>query len=249
MSSVCNCYRYIYYLWSHRTSSSELGRPRKCVSIEDILELRTLNYNWTKIARHTQSYIVQKVRRSWYFCNTPLSDVQLDEIVSSIKQDHPNDGEVLIKGHLISRGIRVPRQALHDSIHRVDHENIDACCNSIIHRRVYSVPHPNSVWHIDGHHKLVRWRFVIHGAIDGFSHTVIYLRCCDNNRALTVLELFTHAVSQFGLPDRVCSDYGGENTEVWKYMIAAHNLDYHCVITGSSVHNERVERLHVEGCP
>ncbi len=26
-------------------------------------------------------------------------------------------------------------------------------------------------------------------------------------------------------------------------MIAAHNNDYSCVITGSSVHNERVERL------
>ena len=60
---------------------------------------------------------------------------------------------------------------------------------------------------------------------------------------MTVLELFAHAVSQFGLSDRVRSDYGVENTEVWKYMIAAHNLDYHCIITGSSVHNERVERL------
>jgi len=87
--------------------------------------------------------------------NTPLSDVQLDEIVSSIKQDHPNDGEVLIKGHLISRGIRVPRQALRDSIHQVDHENVDARRNSVIHHRIYSVPYPNSVWHIDGHHKLV----------------------------------------------------------------------------------------------
>ena len=84
---------------------------------------------------------------------------------------------------------------------------------------------------------------MIHGAIDGFSRTVVYLKCCDNNQALTVLELFVHAVSQFGLPDRVRSNYGGENTEVWKYMIAVHNLDYHCVITGSSVRNETVERL------
>ena len=60
---------------------------------------------------------------------------------------------------------------------------------------------------------------------------------------MTVLELFVHAVSQFGLPDRVRLNYCGENTEVWKYMIAVHNLDYHCVITGSSVHNERVERF------
>ena len=33
--------------------------------------------------------------------NASLTDAQLDEIICSIKQDHPNDGEVLIKGHLI----------------------------------------------------------------------------------------------------------------------------------------------------
>ena len=99
-------------------------------------------------------------------------------IVSSTKQDYPNDGEVLIKGHFISRGIQV--QAMQDSIHRTDHENVDACRNSVIHRCVYSVPYPNSVWHIDEHHKLVRWRLVIHDAIDGYSRTVVYLKCCDN---------------------------------------------------------------------
>ena len=179
---------------------SEVGRPRKYVSIEDILELRALNYNWTKIASMldiSRATLYRRLEEAGISTNdkTPLSDEELDRIVSSIKQDHPNDGEVLIKGHLISRGIRVPRQAMRDSIHRIDHENVDARRNSVIHRRVYSVPYPNSVWHIDGHHKLVRWRFVIHGAIDGFSRTVVYLKCCDNNRALTVLKLFVHAVS------------------------------------------------------
>ena len=27
---------------------------------------------------------------------------------------------------------------------------------------------PNSLWHIDGYHKLIRWRIVIHGVIDGY---------------------------------------------------------------------------------
>ena len=238
---------HVSWLPLHRTIS-EAGRPRKLVSIEDILELRALNYNWTKIAIMldiSRATLYRRLEEAGISADdrTPLSNTELDGIITSIKQDHPNDGEVLIKGHLISRGIRVSRQALRDSIHRVDHERVDARRGSVIHRRVYSVPHPNSVWHIDGHHKLIRWRFVIHGAIDGFSRTIIYLKCCDNNRALTVLESFTCAVSQFGLPDRVRSDYGGENTEVWKYMIAAHDLDYRSVITGSSVHNERVERL------
>ena len=99
------------------------------------------------------------------------------------------------------------------------------------------------MWHIDDHHKIIWWCFVIHGAIDGFSHASIDLKCSDINRARTVLRLFQDGVSHFGLPEHVRSDHRGENADVWRYMIATHNLDYSCVVTGSSVHHERVERL------
>ena len=36
-------------------------------------------------------------------------------------------------------------------------------------------------------------------------------------------------------------DHGGENVDVWRCMVAFHNGDVSSVITGSSVHNERVE--------
>ncbi|KIJ99156.1 hypothetical protein K443DRAFT_62827, partial [Laccaria amethystina LaAM-08-1] len=36
------------------------------------------------------------------------------------------------------------------------------------HKR-YHVPRPNSLWHIDGHHKLIVWGIVIHGIADGYS--------------------------------------------------------------------------------
>ena len=39
------------------------------------------------------------------------------------------------------------------------------------------------------------------------------------------------------------SDHGGENVDVWRYMLSSHSFDYSCIITGSSVHNERIERL------
>ena len=35
---------------------------------------------------------------------------------------------------------------------------------------------------------------------------------------------------------------GGENVDVWRCMIEAHSTEI-AVITGSSVHNERIERL------
>ncbi|KAI6103776.1 hypothetical protein EDD16DRAFT_1480358, partial [Pisolithus croceorrhizus] len=39
----------------------------------------------------------------------------------------------------------------------------------------YYVKQPNTVWHIDGHHKLIHQGIVIHGFIDRFCHTV-----CEN---------------------------------------------------------------------
>ena len=38
------------------------------------------------------------------------------------------------------------------------------------------------------------------------------------------------------------SDLGGENIDVWRYMIEEHS-DLSVVITGSSTHNQRIERL------
>lgn len=101
------------------------------------------------------------------------------------------------------------------------------------------MPGPNAVWHIDGNHKLIRWRFVIHGGIDGYSRTIVYMRCSDNNRADTVFSSFHAAVCGYGLPSCIRSDLGGKNVTVWRYMI-----EQQCaVITGSSTHNERIERL------
>jgi hypothetical protein len=45
-----------------------------------------------------------------------------------------------------------------------------------------------------------------------------------------------------GLPQKVCSDLGGENVKVWRYIVEQHTSNS-AVITGSSTHNERIERL------
>ena len=94
---------------------------------------------------------------------------------------------------------------------------------------------------MDGNHKLIRWKFVVHGAIDGYSRVIVMLKCSTNNKAETVLHHFTQAGSSFGLPDKLRTDGGGENVDAWQYMIQHRNSD--SVIVGSSVHNERIERL------
>ena len=96
---------------------------------------------------------------------------------------------------------------------------------------------------VDSHHKLIRWRFVSHAAIDGYCRLILYLHCSTNNKASTVYELFLKAIQRYHLPSRVRSDQGLENVTVAKHMIERRGAERHSMITGSSTHNQRIERL------
>ena len=61
--------------------------------------------------------------------------------------------------------------------------------------------------------------------------------------ALSSIILFTNAVRVHGLPNRVRSDLGRENIDVWQFMAELHT-NVPAVITGSSTHNEWIERLY-----
>ena len=100
--------------------------------------------------------------------------------------------------------------------------------------------------HADGNHKLIRWRFVIHGAIDGYSRMIVFLKCVTNNRADTVLGHFLEAVNRFRCPEKIRTDYGTENIQMARWMLDYHGVEKRPVLTGLSVHNQRIERLWVD---
>ena len=139
--------------------------------------------------------------------------------------------------------INVTRQRVHDSLLRVSPSFIRHRCSHTVTRRVYSVPSSNYLWHIDGLHCLICWKIVIHGGIDSYSRRIVYLHASSNNRAETVFHVFYEAVRECGWPSRVRSDKGEENVDVARAMLLVRGIRRKCHITGSSVHNQRIERL------
>ena len=103
---------------------------------------------------------------------------------------------------------------------------------------------------------ICRWKFIVHGGVDGFSRLVVFLNLSYNNRADTVLKYFQQAVSKWGIPAGVryiiygsihckfvviyiCflrSVHGLENIGVADFMIAAREGEPgSSFITGKSV--------------
>ena len=178
-----------------------------------------MRFTWTKIAKLfdiSRSTLYRRLDEegiSHLASYTDISDADLDKKITEIKNVHPNDGECMLIGHLARCGVVVQRSHVCASIHRVDPVNTTIRRSVTVHRRVYHVDGPNCLWHIDGNHKLIKWRFVIYyGEIDGFFRTIVYLHCSNNNHAITHLS----AVQSYGLPEKVCSDLGGENVDIWR---------------------------------
>ena len=81
-----------------------------------------------------------------------------------------------------------------------------------------------------------------HCAIDGYSRLIVFLMCSNNNRASTVYESFMQAVRHYGLPSRIRCDQG-EKVRVSQHMLHHRGSERRSVLVGSSVHNQRIERL------
>ena len=86
-----------------------------------------------------------------------ITDQQLDEVVYMIQQQFPMCGNRQIQGFLLSYGLRIQQTIIRESQRRVDPNGAIIRRLSVLNRREYSVPSPLSLYHIDGHHKLIRY--------------------------------------------------------------------------------------------
>lgn len=172
---------------------------------------------------------------------TVISDDAVERLVVRIRsQGNQSLGEVGMITALRIEGAFLPQAQVRRALQSVDGPGRHARWQQIRKRRRYAVPFPPALVHIDGLHlppslcqqtssdvhltcglyqttgnlKLVRWLFVLHGGIDGYSRRIFYLQAATNDEASTVLRAFQSGVARLGWPSRLRADYGGENLRV-----------------------------------
>lgn len=133
---------------------SRRGRPRFTITREQLLYLRALCFTWTDIASLLGISRMMIFRRCQEFgilddATNIIDDTQLRLLLSDLRKSSPHIGEVMVMGHLRSLGYNVPRARVRNAIRDTDPINIALRWQgTVTSRRPYSVPGPNSLWHI-----------------------------------------------------------------------------------------------------
>lgn len=171
MEELSSCLRALYQEWHdfleriERSESvayqvpleppnSRRGRPRFVISRDQLEYLRSLSFTWTDISALLGVSRMTLFRRRVEFqmVSDPsrrVGDAELRTILSTIRQQLPHVGEKMVSGRLRSLGYHVTRERLRQAIRDTDPINCALRWQGVLSpRRPYSVPGPNSLWHI-----------------------------------------------------------------------------------------------------
>ena len=131
------------------------GRPKFQISPDQLQYLSSMSFNWTQIAEMLGvSRMTIYRRRVEYGLNSSTSgsptDSELRIILNEIQRDQPALGETMIWGRFRSMGFHVTRSRLRQAIRESDDPLQRALRwrGELARRQPYSVPGPNSLWHI-----------------------------------------------------------------------------------------------------
>jgi len=133
---------------------SSRGRPRFDISREQLLYLSSMSFSWTDIAKMlgVSRMTIYRRRVEFSLVEDPRivpTDAQLRTAVRSIQAGQPALGEAMIIGRIRAMGYKVTRERLRQEIRFSDPlQSALRWRGGLTSRRPYSVPGPNSLWHI-----------------------------------------------------------------------------------------------------
>lgn len=118
----------------------------------------------------------------------------VDRIIEEYVLGNPKVGETQIIGHVKGNyNYKGTRAQFRESIARVCGVELEERTNQFgrrIVRRVYDIKGPHLLWHLDGWHKLIRYRMVVFACIDGGTRALVYASINNNNRATNHLRYY-----------------------------------------------------------
>ena len=186
-------------------NSGSAGRPRYLISAQQLQFLRDLQFSLTKIAkiigvsRKTINRRRQDLGMSQELCWSSISDNDLKQIMCDIQTLTPGIGQTRMLGALRSRALKIQRWRVRQCFREIDPVGTVLRWWQVIQRRSYHVRSPNSLWHLDRNHKMIKWSFV-HAAIDGFSRVILYVYCATDNTSQTVQSLLERQLDSIVYP-------------------------------------------------
>ncbi|KAG9262088.1 hypothetical protein AMEX_G23799 [Astyanax mexicanus] len=134
--------------------AGHVGRSVCQITQQQLQMLLSFNFSGKQIANIlgvSRSTVKRRLRQY------NLSDEALDSSVLEIVSANDEIGPEAVRARLAGEGILVQRRRVRQSVIRTNPEGAALRTMSHrLHRRTYKVAGPNSLWHVDGNHKLIR---------------------------------------------------------------------------------------------
>lgn len=135
--------------------SSSPGRPKFMITQEQIYYLRSMSFSWMHIAKLFGVSYMTIYRRRQEFGMTgsddgrSITDNELYVVVRQLRHEIPSLGQTMVWGRLRSMGFRVTRYRVRQAMRENDplHTAL-RWRGQLVQRQPYSVPGPNSLWHL-----------------------------------------------------------------------------------------------------
>ncbi len=133
--------------------SGRRGRPKYLITDEQLNYLISLEFSWNDISALlgiSRMTLYRRRREFGLLTDTRgIANDQLRHLLTEMRRQHPNFGETMAMGHIRSLGYHVKRAQLRNAIHQTDPiQTALRWRGGLTPRRPYSVPGPNSLWHI-----------------------------------------------------------------------------------------------------
>ena len=134
-------------------ASSTRGRPPFVISKEQLVYLHSLSFSWSEIANllGVSRMTIYRRRRDYGMLEElshSMSGNELHQFVRDMRLELLDVGESIVVGRLRSLGYSIPRERVRAAIRATDPLNTALRWHGTTLRQPYSVPGPNSLWHI-----------------------------------------------------------------------------------------------------